>query len=411
VTRGWSPARPLIAALVLCGPVVAAPAQAADQPQCEVVEVSPEFATDRTAFCAALLRDATLAADPVRFSVSTDGGRSWRVMAASGLDPTSQLGQVVVSPLFRQDRAVFVHTTGGLWRSTDLGASFSNIDSLTEVREDNLTPYVTTAPGLPVVQTSPRVNFAYAERRPARIDPPLHVPVAGSPDEEGEFLVPPSFPADPALVRTARVNYELQTLGVAMFRCLPDFTCAEPLFQFPWGFTAQKAWLAPDYTTSREVYALLKSFPANDRLVMWRSTDGGATFREWPSVNALLPSFEFLNADVDIAGHPNLPRVRYLRIAAMDNRASPPAPPANRFFRSSDGGVTWQMMGASRKIGQPGTSRNSLAWLGPGTFSKRTLRVAADGRLFVVGSGSSFLDVDVYCSVDSGRSWAKRCPR
>jgi hypothetical protein len=399
----------VLAASVLCVPLLVRPVAALPIPFCEVIEVSPHFASDGTAFCISLLRDETVAPEPLRVQITTDGGRSWRVMPATGLEPATRLGQVIVSPLFRQDRAVFVHTTSGLWRSTDLGATFSNIDTLTEVTNHNLAPFVTTLPGLPLVQSTPRVSFAYAERRPARIDAPLHLPVAGSPDDDGQFLVPPSYPADPAFSLSSRPTADLQNRQTTLYRCQGDFSCSELLFTFPLGLSFSAGWLAPDHATSREIYILFHSFPISGRVVMWRSTDGGATFREWTSVNQLIPTVDAAHAAIDIAGHPGSPRLRYLRISSTDKRPSPPAPPANRFFRSTDGGTTWHLMGSARYLKQPGTSPNRLPWRGRHVYASHTLRVAENGRLFLIGIGNDFADINLYCSVDSGRTWAERC--
>ena len=107
--------------ILLIGLVVTSDSQA-HSPHDEIflLEVSPEYATDRTLFI--MLRN--LRSMLGRVQKSTDGGLSWREMS-NGLDNRSHLLSMAISPAFGSDGTLFLGTVAdGIFKSVDRGESW-----------------------------------------------------------------------------------------------------------------------------------------------------------------------------------------------------------------------------------------------------------------------------------------------
>jgi photosystem II stability/assembly factor-like uncharacterized protein len=85
------------------------------------VAVSPNYAQDHTL----LVATGALSVKPNVFVLmkSVDGGVTWT--AVEGLPGVSQMTQIVFSPAYNQDQTIFIAGTGGLFRTTNQGASWS----------------------------------------------------------------------------------------------------------------------------------------------------------------------------------------------------------------------------------------------------------------------------------------------
>src|SRR5579884_3042345 len=113
------------------GLLAAVPAHASSPapPACITLAVSPNFAHDGTAACARLVISPT---SQLTVDITTNRGRSWSVVPATGLtwSATAQfVAQPMFSPNFASDHRIFIATDLGLFVSTDLGKTFTAADT------------------------------------------------------------------------------------------------------------------------------------------------------------------------------------------------------------------------------------------------------------------------------------------
>ncbi|MGH2752968.1 MAG: hypothetical protein ACRDLB_00915 [Actinomycetota bacterium] len=388
---------------------------------CEWLAFSPAFAHDESAFCAGpFRRDSAL---EFGFFVSKDGGSSWSRPAAAGMrfgTTNNLIGQLTVSPLYEQDRTVFVTTSDGLWRTTDDGENFELINDIVRPIPDALSEYTETT-GLPGIQPEgPHVAFAYANGAlSAKVDPPLHLPIAGSPEEDVRFVVPPTFDEDGRALAFSRLQGADGVYRIRLYGCTREFACGEPLFEFPSGYFV-KAWFSSDYSESGTMFVQmtrpLGELEDKGEFMLWRSDDFGRTFKPWTSVNRLLTEVAAGGGShltsFWMAPHPLRPNEMYVRItfSPKDKQQVPPAPPAHRLLRSTDGGETWKLVAYGLDIRQRSnrSKRPSLQW---NVYGPAFISFQANGKLFALGNR---FGVDSYsgpyCSVDRGKTWTQLCP-
>lgn len=374
--------------------------------------VSPAYVHDRMLVC--------VHPDPqgVRIvSVTTTAGRTWRDAAMSGLvRPAGPLGAdltATISPSFATDHALFATTGSGTYVSTDLGATFRAVDTLTKPGAiDNPVPFEGQASTLPVgtPRSQPHVLLAYADSPlPAVIDPATATrrSVVGVPGEGAlRFVVTQSNGAADEVLAVVNDPDAVGGDHAAVYRCDASLTCAQPLFSFPAGIrfgVASRMRVLPD----RSLLATLAD--ADSTPQVWRSTDGGVTFTAVRSVSAIIGALTRAGARpaVSFAVTAARPRRLYLRVEST----MPPTgwksgtPPASQLFRSDDDGTTWRLIAYGRRSSQPG-KRGTLPWrLGPGTA--RQVQVTPDGRLFA--DGSSEVTSTTWCSIDGGVHWSPGC--
>lgn len=394
-------------------------------PPCTRVAFSAAFKQDRLAFCADVVFDFNLGrVTDITLFMTSDGGGSWRQRDARGVvvdDQDAMLGQLIVSPLYEEDRSIYLHTSKGLWKSSDDGDSFVLIDGAApaELYADRLSPYV--EPGVAGLLPE-RAAFGWANRRmSAKIDPPLHVPVVAAPMDARNFLIPPSFPEDAAMLFAYRIVADPPEshLTTTLFSCTAQFACATPLFEFPTDLDYQGAWLAPDYETSKTIYVAFQGWIGNtNERQLWRSSDGGRTFAPLEKANGLLKAVERVDpfspaiglgiSDAD--ANRLFLRISYKTLPAEDEK-HPKNPPYEQVFTSDDRGETWKRIAYARGRDQPG-KRGTLPW---NTHNWRAAPAAfisiEDDRLFVLAEklSNSGRYVGLFCSVDEGRTWERLC--
>lgn len=392
-------------------------------PACESVELSPEFVVDHKAFCVAF--------DPsdgdestYRFFTTRDGGRTWERRPATGFSVTADnyMGSLLVSPGYADDRTVYVQTNAGVFGTTDDGETFTFVDRLATrgpsgpnlgvYLDDSLTPGGSSGPR-PVLVLAAGDNSM-------KIDPPLRTPVAGAPFDERRFLFPTGGVEEwTAFTMTVEVEQGVEIRGRnVLFGCDEQLVCAQQLFAFPWGQQIDPRggiWFASDFAESRRVYVTTgKVFEGSSSLTAWTSTDGGATFRRWTSVNEMLRPLRRLSTSkpfIGLAVHPSRPRTMYMRLSyTLSLQESPEGtPPIERFFVSNDRGRTWTRLSFARDGRQRGP-RGTIPWDGEwGAVEEGYTAVAGDGTLFVMASRLGGHD-GLYCSTDGGRHWAPLCP-
>lgn len=391
----------------------AAPARAARwRPSCRTLVVSPGYARDRTAFC--VFRASGV--DPYELAVTTDAGRSWRVPPATGMvrNATNISLGISLSPRYPADRMVFAIIGTGTYVSTDRGESFRLLDGLAKGgSQDNPVPFLSAPiPELaPLTGTQPQVYLAYAGRVAARIDVAngVHEPALGAPDLlVGFAAVAPTLPP---------VAFSYRPMGTGMVaaatRCTPQLACAGVPFTFPAGLEYADypdLWARGLGDGKTLVVRLVRIADGSTHL--WRSTDGGATFAEWRSVEALLkPANDTSDhaPGVFVAAHPDRPSTLYLRISGTWRRNhswDKAAPPAERVLRSVDGGQTWRLVAFQRGEWQAGP-RGALPWHSPANGPDGNGLFVARGALFAVGGGGG--PGTVFCSRDGGVRWATAC--
>lgn len=386
-------------------------ASAAEPFDCRLVAYSPDFSTDRTMFCAGLDIDIVRRTIQTSFFVSKDAGATWARPAADGLvtGTNSRPEQLIVSPLYRTDKALFLHTDEGIWKTTDFGETFVLVDSLANPGEGRLAPIVETVGG-------ERTVFAFANAElTAKIDPPLHVPVAGAPEPELRFVIPPTFAETGEAFVVARRPGE--TPAVILFGCNSALACTDELFEFPPRDEFGNLWLGPMTANGRSMFVetLRSARPGVSYPVLWRSLDGGRTFVEWSEPNRVLEPIRGVDgrfARTGLAQDPGDPARLFLRVSYMPatrGRASRTNPPGEQIFRSDDGGTTWRRVAyglSFKQTGKPGR----LPWSHVNEQSQAHMAFAAEGHLVALGN---VFGPDGYkgpfCSRDFGRHWARAC--
>lgn len=407
------------------GPAVTA---AAEPVSCEVIAFSPDEIRDQTAFCAGMIRnDASYPTGGVRVFRTRDGERTWEQLPVTGLNLVNQaLTQLIVSPNFAEDTTLYLQTLGqGLYVSSDGGTSWLLADPATVSwsGEYTLAPF-TAAPaaGLPK-----RTVLSFADPSlPALLAPPgVHVPVTAVPGEQlVAFYLSPGFPSVPGLA----AGYSTQRQSVRLYACDATLTCGTPLFTFPYRLRLSAVYFANDYRTSGTVYAVTAIPWTETRGLLhefWRSTDGGKTFARWTAVQRLMPPRKYDRDDkVGLALNPRRPGEMFLFVnyfgaptgvyRAAPSYPSPPYPPGNQVFRSTDNGVRWTRVsfGTFANTLDTAPARGSIPWWAPGgaPHDVAPIYLTDRGRLLVL-AGRSFKDW-FYCSADQGRTWkAQACPR
>lgn len=391
-------------------------------PVCTSFALSPTFATDRTAACTYTVR--TSSAYRLSFAMTVDGGRSWRPVAADGLTSRGTSLQSFVptfSPRFAADRTILVGTDTGLHVSRDAGQTWTVVDpTVRSGSRTNPAPFV-ASPSVTVPGLDEHLYAAFAgDVRTARIDVTLglHQPAAGTPGDTAVF-VPYQSGSGPDQWRVVALGTVQQppvdeaTQQYTLYRCSLELSCVERLHTFPPSDTAQ-IWAAPNGVL---LVQLARYAVDNAVIEMWRSTDHGATFTRWESVDAILaPSLAVSPTlpNIAIATHPRFPRLMYLRVATSFRIGSRSKVPQEQLWRSDDAGLTWRRIGYQLHMAQPGR-RGSLPFAGPALGPDLVgVYLAPDGRLFAVGSavpkdGPSRMGL--FCSLDGGRRWGTTCAR
>jgi len=418
----------VLAGLIAGPPSAGAAARVPHAPVCVNLSFSPSFASDGTAMCDRWYADPTTH-EPAGVSVyvTRDHGRTWAFhenVPGIVANQSLVLGRTFVSPAFSVDHALYVTLSIGLYRSTDYGATFASADPL--VGDGGEVPAPMTAfqdagiagqsvPKLPAggaggvravfVVASPNDANAHT----AKYDDPLHLPVAGSPFENLQFLVPPTFARDHQAFVVANVTNVSDATNptppahLQLFGCDASLSCPTSLFAFPAGLLLVNSWAAPDYATSKSLVVELTD-ALGLRTFLWRSSDGGRTFAPWSSVNALIAPLGAIagklakaGATESLAVDPGNGRHMWMLVQRGAFKWVKGMPPALQLFESADRGTTWRRIGWRLGDGQPGR-RGKLPDL---TF----LTSPARGTLFALSVSASTGEASPVYSVDNGRTW------
>lgn len=388
-------------------PVLLAPSPvgAVDALYCQVMDLSPDYAKDRTAFC------AYAAATTLVVHRTTDGGRTWHRADTTvvRLPDRSRTGQLVVSADYPNDRSVFLSTDTTLYVSRDAGATFLPLDRLAGDSSGRrvLSRYLDATAGVAVPYL---VLGAY--EAPARLSPPFHETVPGAlPAYTERFLVPPRVTAasDPLLIAFSGSG-GANTWSV--YGCTVTLACQDRRADVPGGRPVG-AWLSPSYDDDRTLYVVTRE----NGFTFHRSTDAGRTFRRWTAVNTALAGItkEMVRRGTEPPAPPALafgPKGRvYLRVVpgfADDGKA----PPFQVLLRSDDRGARWRQVASSYDTG--GRRRGTMPFsILTNTLAENAsyLTVAPDGRVFAMGSTLDDRATGAWCSLDGGVRWYRTCPK
>ena len=408
------------AAVTAVSVALSVPAAAAPPVACEAVVASPAFARDRTAACL-YRKDSN---SPMLLATSTDGARSWRKAAMTGLArPDGVQGidlTIRFSPAYATDRTLLAVTGNGLFLSTDRGETFSLVDGLVGGGGfANPLVYLADAPAAtaPVTGTVKHLYVLFAAGyRSALVDATTrwHQPVAAVPGGStvrfalgGPSPVAFGYTDDPLT----------QDQILAAYRCTADFSCADKLFSFPPG--VRFAMNGDEQVQTLRDGSLLVTLTDGTRDVhIWRSTDGGATFAVWQPVDAVLSPVNRASEGaprVSLMPDPASAKRLFLRVTGgpAHGKWAKDAPPAEQVFRSDDAGRTWHRLGYQRAVFQPGR-RGTLPW-NEATGDPTGIVPAGDGRTVLVAAAyvspgeASENRTGVYCSRDSGLHWGRTC--
>ncbi|HVF03876.1 MAG TPA: hypothetical protein VNA20_03470 [Frankiaceae bacterium] len=401
-TRPYLAAR--IAVSLAAISVTASPGRAAELPQCRVLDLSPTFATDGTAFCAD--------SGTTRYAVyrTTDRGRSWtRVGADSSLwvPDKSTVTQIMVSADYANDRTVYLATNSIVYVSTDAGETFAPADMLSGDGSGRrlFAAYVDG--------TSNLSYLAYAKyESPARLRPPARQPVDGAaPAKTDRFLLPTRVTAatDPLLLA---FDGRGESLRSTVYGCSVDLACKAARGSF--AGLAKGAWRSPSYATDRSLYFSTE----RNGFTFLRSTDGGRTIKPFTSLNAALAPITAAMKKHDVtqtwpASMAFGPKGRiYVRVVVVGFSPDAGSPPSQVILRSDDNGARWKTVGT--QYHPDDRRRGTLPFqVTPNTLAENStfMQAAPDGRLFAMGDGFGESDIGPWCSVDGGVRWYRTCPR
>lgn len=413
--------RGLIALLAALSVLVPSQAQAIRAPTpvpCDALGISPNYLQDRMVACVARKIDLPeLGPTGVLVSVSTDGGRSWRTQAATGL-PSAQASiwdDLQFSPDFARDGIFYVQEqTGGLFRTADGGASFTAADPLAlgggvraQLSPMWLAPGGAAAPGLPV-PLGPIPGFAYAGAAPAFISPPAHVPVAGTPAQVQAFV---------ALNRRDRTSVVLavsQDSGQAqsyISLCTGVLACAQQVEKIPAGQILEGVaplLLGPDLPAAwigTRQFSNSQQLSAQNRLL---TRDGKV--RRLPALDRILAAFvgdpwsiHFWLTNGATAGS---------LIARISRGTLVQSGPTDVLYASTDMGAHWTLIAKATNKGVFSAPGGLPSPSNGSNYFSKAIFAAPDGRLFTLGrpsTGTNALLGAVMCSTDRGRTWHERC--
>ncbi|MDQ3916162.1 MAG: hypothetical protein M3323_12695 [Actinomycetota bacterium] len=382
---------------------------------------------------------------PLRLYVTHDAGASWTRAAADGIpaEASSYDTQLFLSPRFTSDRALYLQTDEGLYGSIDMGKTFDLVEeraAATGWWMRDIEPYVERAQDL---EDYEKVVFAYAGGGSnsfvddaAKIDPPVRVPVLGSPGSDLRFLVPRNFAETGTAFTLAHGGAGIACddatycAGTTLFECSFALVCLEQVQTFPMQFV-----VGAEVGTKGErtfVYLLRKSY-LTDEIAGWRLR--GEEETELESLRRLMPErpdAPYLQQTwARLSLDPRDPETLYLRWLACENPPDElvsvyPDLMQEAILRSTDAGETWRRVGFRREWieGTPvsGFTRRStgtLPWNMRDWCVPPEIAITSTGRLFVTaayaqtdaGTTPGRMYYGPYCSVDGGREWGRSCPR
>ena len=453
--------RGALAAAVVATVLVAPSATGADvPPDCVALALSPDFGRTRSVLCPRVV-EAADGSRIVEIWLSEDAGRTWTRRAGVGLalrpsTPSgpgqvrgSELTGAMFSAQYAVDRTLHLAISdSGLFSSTDEGDTWASSDVLATGSPGTVsfTPYVdretlaaTDRVQTPIAFLAGTVNIRSNEPAPtelqlppsARIDPPVHrfvdlpkvfpqrieFPGRATDDDQPALFTGFSFDgSDPT-------DWLFDDLQTSLFACDLALSCPERRFTFPDSeLTTVRA--SANYGRDRTLFAISLKIPTLGLPLDWDtipriSTDGGRTFRSWPSLEQVAAPVRakrgYVGIDLAVDRALRNRVVARVQVGWLPGHVSSAAdPPHDRFMISEDSGRTWRVTG-SRRYGDA-RPREDRTWpAGNGPVNADQLQLGADGRLFALSSLPSASGEETplkgHCSVDNGRTWTWPCAR
>jgi hypothetical protein len=399
---------------------VAAPALAATPaplPGCDRLVLSPGFANDRTAYCAGL----DFAANRFRLYVTHDRARTWTEPTATGLPPaTTRLTDFVISPLFQYDRLLVATFSAGVYYSTDAGANFRPAPLVNApVTLVPAAPSLAGADALVGIQAHSVILAVGNRPEPGAsgsvvFDPvlPSVRVVAGTDAIDRAFVVSPDFVHDQKAFAVGATGSAPDSTTETLYSCDVAFTCRTKLHSFPARQSVDRIWFAADYATSSTLYATTVDV-FTVRPSTYVSTNGGQTFSPIPTIQSAIADVHRAGARPAVVFAPGRAGTRTV-FARVSAGVSAPNPPAERLYRTDDGGRRWVLVAYGRLPGAKGPRGSMPYAYGYATSESMPtptglLISAPDDRLLMTGVWWA-RGRTVWCSTDRGRTWSPRCP-
>jgi hypothetical protein len=404
-----------VAVLALVPLAPRAVATATQPSNCAFLAVSDGFATDGTAFCAGLAFRPTA----LDLWATHDHARSWSKRAATGLPVTSTtwLAQLLVSPVYGSDHALYVSfTNGSLYRSVDGGDTFVLAVPVTGAY--TLGTSIAGALGgvpSPVPPVGPLLHSVVysaeggiGSNHDYLVDPQVVTvrPLAGSPARDRVFVVPPDNASTGALWVVGASGNGAEQIDT-LYECAAATACATALSVLGAPrerFTA--LWFAADYSRSHVVFLLTTDLDYG--VHFYRSTDGAHHFTPIPALDNARRYVRDSRPNVGIAPGPAGSRVVYTVLAGYGDVNTANA----RLYRSDDDGAHWTLVSWGRAAYRHG--RWSLTGALPPGYVYGPYTASAphhDGFLRYTGDGLLLMSAGlvVYCSANRGRTWTIGC--
>lgn len=397
--------------VALCAVLLASPARAATPTmrpleQCrEHLVVSPAFAADGTAFCAASVNGTFV------LYVTHDHARTWTTTQPTGVVLTPGLPAnvhgLLISPDFATDRTLVADITGSVFYSTDAGATFvpaaGNYGRMTMT--DALRG-VSAEPSHGVLLGAGRFNTSVTARS-VMLDPTLPVqrPLVGTGTPDVAFLVPPAGSPDVAFA-VGEAGSTPSTRQHSFYACNAAYACPEKLGSLPTGEIFAEAWFAPDFATSGVLFAA--TMDLQNRTHLYASRDRARHLTPAPGLSALLDQAyrAKLSPMLVLAPGKTGSRTLFARMAGGGSAKTL----TNRLFRSDDDGATWRLAAWGRdpeSRGPNGTMPYEYVAGAWSSIPQGYLTYTPDGRLLFSGTNKNTRVV--WCSQDSGRTWRPAC--
>lgn len=402
---------------------------------CAHLAVSPNFATDGSAVCATLLRDQeekTMVR--AQLYATSDKGRSWQPKDGLGIivEPYDRIMGIHFSPQYSTDQTVFLTMLQhGVFVSEDLGDSFEPV--LPVFNGDKVSAPGTSAfgglvPAERVVLAQAITGSDEGSNKSVLIDPSTRarIPIKGTPGFDTTFLFGPTGKA-----------YAISEFGLGsgrhyeLFECNAVFDCSTKLAQFPQGSIFDRLWFAPNFAQSKTMFVSLRRALTYPQLL--KSSNGGETWKPWKPVQRLLDATTRRAATGNDAGYgltgvPGTSTLFFRITAFVDDIEAKRRKnlPGDRLWRSADLGKTWKLVSYGRRRGAKGSKGTMPEPQEPFSASSGVppsiLWAASKKHLFAIGgqldrgegispgliSDVSLLNV-LYCSTDSGKTWARTC--
>jgi len=278
--------------------------------------------------------------------------------------PPGAAWRLAASPRYETDGTIFVATSTGIYRSTDRGANWTQIQNLPDAK------WILVSPGYPDDPTLFSSTGASLYRSTDGGEHWDQLPTA--PAHEA-LAISPNFVADGTLFAAGDQGYVYRSTDRGETWTLSNTGIASTFIAFEFA-------ISPDFARDRTIF--LAGFGP-----LYRSTDGGNT---WTALNGSH------GPNYGVAVSPNYRNDRTVIVTYREIEASGVVPESG-VFRSTDGGNTWTYTG----LGLPGYY---APFPGPVAFSPE---YNTDHTVYVADMGTNFMGPRrIYRSVDGGETWA-----